>query len=318
VTSRITRDPAEAAEMLTAGKVVALPTETVYGLGGHAFDAHAVAAVFAAKDRPHFDPLIVHLADIDSVSDIAADFPEPARRLADAFWPGPLTLVLPKRDLVPDLVTAGLRTVAVRVPAHPLMRHVLELTGFPIAAPSANLFGRLSPTTAEHVHEQLGDRIELILDGGPCRVGLESTIVGFRDGRPQLLRPGGVSFEEIERIVGPVTIPTQTDEQQPAAPGQLPSHYAPRTPLIVTESVPDPAPEPNSGALLIRPRPVSGYSAVEVLSRSGDLTEAAANFFSALNQLDRAGLAVVFAEWFPELGLGRALNDRLRRAADRN
>ena len=305
----------EAAEALGAGKLVAVPTETVYGLGANALDPRAVAKVFAAKERPEFDPLIVHLAGMERVAEVAADFPEPARRLAEAFWPGPLTLVLKKRDIVPDLATSGLPTVAVRVPDHPLIRKVLELTGFPIAAPSANRFGRLSPTTAAHVVEQLGDRIELVLDGGPCRVGIESTILEFRHGRAVLLRPGGVAVEDIERLAGPVASLARTADQTPTAPGQLPSHYAPRTRLVVVDRIPDVAPADHAGALLNQSKPVSGYEAMEVLSVGGNPCEAAANFFPALHRLDRAGLEVIFAEWFPETGLGRALNDRLKRAS---
>ncbi len=295
-----------------------MPTETVYGLGGNALDVRAVAQIFAAKDRPTFDPLIVHVASVDRVSEVAAEFPPLARKLAERFWPGPMTLVLPKTPAVPELVTSGLSTVAVRVPDHPLMQEVLRLTGFPIAAPSANLFGRLSPTRPEHVLEQLGDRIDLVLDGGPCRVGVESTIVQIAGDRVHLLRPGGVSLESIEELIGPVERPSAETVATPIAPGQLPSHYAPRTPLQIVDEIPRTSPASNVGALLFVPRDVTDYQHVEVLSSTGDLMEAAARFFQALHYLDDNGrLKIILAEKLPNQGLGWSLNDRLRRAAAR-
>lgn len=304
-----------AAAILKRGGLVAIPTETVYGLAANALDAQAVARIFAAKDRPFFDPLIVHLAETAWWPRVVSDFPPLAKRLAEHFWPGPLTLILPKTDAVPDLVTAGLNTVGVRVPDHPLTRQLLALADLPVAAPSANPFGRLSPTTAEHVRQQLGDSVDLILDGGPCRVGVESTIVQVQGDEATLLRPGGVPLEAIEALIGTVRQPTRLDIDRPAAPGMLDSHYAPRTRLIIFDTVPSSPPSARSGLLTLSEPAAFGFAAVEMLSARGDLVEAAANFFQALHRLDQAGLDVILARPFPDHGLGRALNDRLRRAA---
>lgn len=315
-----TEDPTtelnRAAEILKSGGLVAIPTETVYGLAANALDARAVARIFAAKDRPFFDPLIVHLADVTWWPRVVSDFPPTARRLAEQFWPGPLTLVLPKRDTVPDLVTSGLETVGIRVPDHPLTRELLRLTDLPLAAPSANPFGRLSPTTAEHVRQQLGERVDMILDGGPCRVGVESTILQVQDGETTLLRPGGVAIEEIEALIGSVRRADRPSHEQPAAPGMLDSHYAPRTPLKIVDAIPQSPPSSRTGLLLFSGSGGTiGFTAVELLSPTGDLIEAAATFFQALHRLDQAGLDLILATPFPDHGLGRALNDRLRRAA---
>ncbi len=299
---RVTRNPGDAADALVRGDVVALPTETVYGLGGNALDPSAVAQIFAAKERPEFDPLM-------------AEFPEPARRLAEKFWPGPLTLILPKREIVPDLVTSGLPTVGVRWPAHPLMQQVIQMTNLPIAAPSANRFGKLSPTTAEHVLHQLGDRIHLVLDGGPCSVGVESTIVYANEQQTVILRPGGISQEAIEAVSGPLICQTAEVQTLSIAPGQLPSHYAPRTPLRLLKSIPEAAPHSGTGVLLFEPQKLTGYDRIEVLSISGDLIEAAANLFAALHRLDDSGIQVILAQQLKDYGLGRAINDRLARAA---
>ncbi len=310
--------PQMAASILQQGGLVALPTETVYGLGANALDPHAVARIFAAKDRPFFDPLIVHLADASWWPRVVREFPPLAQRLAEQYWPGPLTLVLPKADAIPDIVTSGMPSVAIRVPDHSLTREVLRLADLPVAAPSANPFGRLSPTTADHVRQQLGDRVDLILDGGPCRVGVESTILQIDDNNVTLLRPGGVSLESIEGLIGRVQHPetTTTNEQHPAAPGMLASHYAPRTRLIVVEELPLVTVSQRIGLLILKPtQPPKGFAQIEVLSAEGDLTEAASNFFQALHRLDQAGLDSILAMPFPEYGLGRALNDRLRRAA---
>lgn len=317
MTCPITSDPAVAAVMIRCGGLVALPTETVYGLGANAWDGEAVARIFAAKERPAFDPLIVHLPSVAALNQVAASISPRAQKLADAFWPGPLTLVLPKQPKISDLVTSGLSTVGVRVPAHPLMQRVLELAGVPIAAPSANRFGRLSPTTAEHVHDQLGDRIDLILDGGPCVLGVESTIVHVvADDITTVLRPGGLPTEAIAEIVGPVDIATGSSDR-PAAPGMLASHYAPRTPIQIITTHPLQSGAKNWGLLQFMPdeAEAKGFTVVETLSVNGRLEEAAANFFAALHRLDRAGLDRIVATPFPEQGLGRALNDRLRRAS---
>ncbi len=328
-----------AAKILRSGGLVAFPTETVYGLGANALDEQAVARVFDVKGRPRFDPLIVHVADRAWIPRLAAEWPPQAQRLADRFWPGPLTLVLPKTPLVPDLVTAGCGTVALRIPDHPVAQALLRAADLPVAAPSANPFGRISPTTAAHVRDQLGDQIDLILDGGPCRVGVESTVLHLTPAGPVLLRPGGITVEEIEDLIGAVQLAETTSDEAPSAgllsPGALPSHYAPRTPLllITDESANRPLPpfvrggqggggedisvrsSPRLGLLAFRAASDRArFTSIEILSPAGDLREAAANFFAALRRLDAAGLDLIIAEVFPDVGLGRALNDRLRRA----
>ncbi len=299
---------AEAARLLRAGELVAFPTETVYGLGADATNDPAVAGIFAAKNRPDFNPLIVHLADANDV-DRHAIWTEPARRLADAFWPGALTLVLPR---LPDcrlslLVSAGLDTVALRVPAHDVARRLLRATGRPVAGPSANPSGRISSTTAQHVAEGLGDRVAMILDAGPCPLGLESTVVGFDGDKPLLLRPGGVTAEEIEAVVGPLGGPAPAD--RPNAPGQLASHYAPTAPVRLD------ARQADQGELLLGFGPDAPAATALNLSTKGDLREAAANLFAMLRQLDAQRPAGIAVMTIPETGLGRAINDRLRRAA---
>jgi len=304
-----------AAKLIREGGVVAFPTETVYGLGASAFDALAVARVFELKARPRFDPLIVHIAALTEVESLATSFPRAAQKLAEHFWPGPLTLVLPKRPIVPDIVTAGLPSVAIRQPDHPVALALLLAAGVPIAAPSANPFGRTSPTTAAHVAEHFGEQLDLILDGGPCRVGVESTIVSFVEPMPVLLRPGGVSLEEIELAIGPVAVQTSNGER-PLAPGQLPSHYAPRTPLSLLN---EGAARDGAGRVGLlsfrRPLDCIGLAAVEILSEQGDLREAAANLFAAIRRLDAQRLDLIIADPVPEAGLGRAIMDRLRRAS---
>lgn len=312
-------DVRRAAAILRGGGLVAFATETVYGLGADALNPAAVARVFEVKNRPQFDPLIVHIADASWWRRLVAEIPEAARRAAQRFWPGPLSIVLAKTPLVPDLVTAGLSTVAVRMPDHPLALELLHSAGRPIAAPSANPFGQISPTRAEHVQEQLGEQIDYILDGGPCRVGLESTVLDFGGAVPRLLRPGGVTIEQLTAELGPMLLadeaPSSQDVPQPS-PGLLSRHYAPQTPLRVVDVAARPAPGQRVGLLTLRPpADSSGFAAVEVLSASGDLREAAVNFFAALRRLDALELDWIVALPFPEEHLGRALNDRLRRAA---
>jgi L-threonylcarbamoyladenylate synthase len=297
----------QAADLLAQGALVAFPTETVYGLGGDARSDLAVARIYEAKGRPSFNPLIVHLADLRSVEAIAEIGPQ-AGRLAAHFWPGPLTLVLPLRadSGLSPLVTAGLPTVAIRIPAHPLAQSLLRAFGGPVAAPSANPSGRVSPTRAEHVLDGLSERIAAVLDGGPCSVGLESTIL-LADPAPVLLRPGGVPVEAIETFVG-VTLVTLGDTERPTAPGQLASHYAPEADVRLD------ALEAHAGEILVGFGPVEGHL---TLSSSGDLVEAAAKLFQTLRDADRLagpGGRIAFAP-VPETGLGRAINDRLRRAA---
>ena len=307
----------QAAEIIRRGGIVAFPTETVYGLGGDAFSSLAVARIFEVKKRPYFDPLIVHVSSPSDLERLVTEIPTNAKKLMDRFWPGPLTVVLLKREEVPDIVTAGLPTVALRMPKHTMALSLIELAGCPIAAPSANLFGYLSPTTAEAVREQLDDQIDFILDGGPCEVGVESSIVSFLERRPRLLRPGGVTLEEIESIIGSVEI-SSNEENKPSAPGMLPRHYAPRTPMILNWSVKnlDSYKGKKIGLLAFRkPEKSLKFDHTEVLSKKGDLREAAANLFAAIRRLDALNLDLILAETVPEIGLGRAIMDRLRRAS---
>jgi L-threonylcarbamoyladenylate synthase len=311
---------AEAVRVLRAGGLIAFPTETVYGLGADANNGEAVARLYAAKGRPQFNPLIAHVADRAAAERVGMIGPA-AQRLADAFWPGPLTLVVPKMaDCgISALALAGLDTVAVRVPALPIARELLRVFGGPIVAPSANRSGHVSPTTAQHVQEDLTGRVDLILDGGPTAVGLESTIVACVADRPVLLRPGGISRKDIERVLGgPLESAVDAVEEngaaQPAAPGQLASHYAPRTPVRLNiQSV-------SEGEALLAfgtPLPAGTERAVAVLnlSETGDLVEAAANLFAHLRRLDTSGAKWIVAVPIPDQGLGEAINDRLRRAA---
>ncbi|MCA9080169.1 MAG: threonylcarbamoyl-AMP synthase [Planctomycetaceae bacterium] len=315
--ANITTDIQACAQALRAGELVAFGTETVYGLGANALDPQAVARIFAAKQRPEFDPLIVHVADAAQVDELAEVRSPILMDLMQRFWPGPLTLLLPKRDCIPDLVTSGLPEVGLRIPRHPLALELIRQAGVPVAAPSANLFGRISPTTAQHVQEQLGDRIDWILDGGPCSVGVESTVLRVDErGYGTVLRPGGVTLEELRFVLPNVTLaPGHLESKASASPGQLLKHYAPRKPLqLVTDWTTIAIPE-SCAALAFQQQPPGNFVDIEVLSPAGSLTEAAANFFRALRRLDAGPAHVILAEEFPETGLGIALNDRLRRAA---
>jgi len=306
----------QAAEIIKRGGIVAFPTETVYGLGADAFNPLAVARIFEVKKRPHFDPLIVHVSDPGDLDRLVTEIPTNVKKLTDRFWPGPLSIVLLKREEVPDIVTAGLPTVALRMPKHKMALSLIELAGCPIAAPSANLFGHLSPTTAEAVREQLDDQIDFILDGGPCEVGVESTIVSFSERRPKLLRPGGVTLEEIESTIGSVEI-SLDEENRPSAPGMLPRHYAPRTPILINwrKQDLDSYKGKKIGLLAFqKPDPFLQFDHIEVLSKTGDLREAAANLFAAMRRLDSLNLDLILTKTVPEIGLGRAIMDRLRRA----
>lgn len=309
------QDLVRAAEIIRQGGLVAFPTETVYGLGANALDAVAVAQIFELKGRPRFDPLIVHVARPEELQELVEQVPQSAADLIARFWPGPLSVVLPKQACVPDVVTAGLASVAVRCPAHPLARRLIELAEVPIAAPSANLFCSVSPTTAQHVVDQFGDRLAHVLDGGPCEVGVESTVVSFLEGQPVLLRPGGVTADEIEAVIGALTVSTG-NASQPTSPGQLPRHYAPSTPLELSH-VP-PRPGMRVGLLTFgQPSSGAGFAAIEVLSEQECLREAAANLFAAMRRLDALQLDYILARPVPETGLGHAIMDRLRRASAR-
>jgi L-threonylcarbamoyladenylate synthase len=300
-----------AADLLRAGELVAFPTETVYGLGADATNDAAVARIFAAKDRPSFNPLIVHVARSGAAERLAI-FDERARLAARHFWPGPISLILRRR---PDsglslLASAGLDTVALRVPIHGVDLDLLMETARPIAAPSANRSGRVSPTTAQHVAAELGDRVALILDGGPCPIGLESTVLDLTATVPLVLRPGGVTLEALTDVLGHIEVAGAT-EGTPRSPGRLPSHYAPALPvrLDATEA------RPGEALLAFGPTPPSGFAEVLFLSQNGDLVEAAANLFAMLRRLDRPDFSGIAVMPVPEKGLGRAINDRLRRAA---
>jgi L-threonylcarbamoyladenylate synthase len=309
---------ADAARCLQGGGLVAFPTETVYGLGADAGNAGAIARLYEAKGRPAFNPLIAHVGDLAAARRIAR-FDAQAILLAQAFWPGPLTLVLPKAPgcAVADLATAGLDTIAVRVPAHPIAREILRAFGGPVVAPSANLSGHVSPTTAAHVRSDLGGRIDLIIDGGAVEIGVESTIVGCFEA-PMLLRPGGVPRGEIERVLGRALLQApddaDSDSGQPLAPGMLASHYAPRTPVRLNAD----RLEAGEALLAFGPHVISGVEAASDamnLSTRGDLNEAAANLFGYLRALDARRARAIAVMPVPHHGLGEAINDRLRRAA---
>ena len=306
--TRLTQSVTQAAEALIAGRLVAFPTETVYGLGADATRDEAVAQVFAAKGRPRFNPLIVHVASLEDAVALGEFSPE-ASELAKLFWPGPLTLVVPRRKGCPVslLASAGMPSLAIRVPKHPLAQALLKAARLPVVAPSANPSGRISPTTAAHVEAGLGDKVSVILDGGPSPIGLESTIVSFLDGRPKLLRPGGLARKEIERALGH-KLDTGGDPKRPTAPGQLESHYAPRARLRLNARAAE-----KGEAYLAFGQQSAG--AKFNLSPAGDLTEAAANLFRLLHEIDATGVAAIAVAPIPGEGLGEAINDRLKRAA---
>lgn len=307
----------EAAEVLRSGGLVAFPTETVYGLGAAATNDHAVALIFEAKGRPRFNPLIVHVTDPSAAAAIA-EWPDLADRLAARFWPGPLTLILRRRNEsgISKLASAGGETIALRAPAHPLARALLLEADLPIAAPSANQAGRISPTTADHVRQGLGDRVDVILDGGACPVGVESTVLDVTGERPALLRPGGLARHDIEAAIGETLVSNEAGgdtKGKPRSPGQLASHYAPRHRLRLNAR--DVAAD--EALLAFGSAPLKGASVIANLSETGNLTEAAANLFSMLHHLDRQDVAGIAAMPVPSIGLGEAICDRLKRAAVR-
>jgi L-threonylcarbamoyladenylate synthase len=305
---------ATAVDLLARNQPVALPTETVYGLAARALDRDALLRIFQTKERPLFDPLIVHLPD--RLCDIAAKDRPLVEKLAARFWPGPLTFVLPRKVIVPDLATAGLPTVAVRMSAHPVFKAVIERFGQPLAAPSANRFGRISPTDAAHVAEELDGRIELIVDGGPARHGIESTIVAVRDGGLWIQRSGPVTADELREFAEVNTMPR--DDRRPNAPGMLKSHYAPSIPLRLLPQGERPQmdfAEPVGLLAFASDEGAGKFRRIEVLSRSGDLREAAATLFAKLRALDAPDLREIIAESVPERGLGIAIMDRLRKAS---
>ena len=310
----------EVVALLRAGESVGLPTETVYGLAADALNPIAVAKIFEAKERPRFDPLIVHLPDRDWLEEIAyvpAQDRQLILELASQFWPGPFTIVLPKREIVPDIVTAGLGTVAVRISVHPVFSEIIQAFGAPLAAPSANRFGRVSPTTAQHVVDELNGRIHLIVDAGATTHGIESTIVTVHDGKIDILRRGPITAEQLSEF-GTIDIVKSRDKV--SAPGQLPMHYAPKTRLRLIEDANSFSPDKNQRVGLLAWNPVKSektFAVVRCLSERQDLREAATNLFRYLRELDARDLDLIIAEQVPDRGLGAAIMDRLRRAAHR-
>lgn len=305
-----------AKRILTEDGVLGIPTETVYGLAGNALNEKAILKIYEVKNRPKFDPLIAHSDSFDKIGDLVKAIPRKAQQLADSFWPGPLTLLLDKSDKVPDLLTSGHPRVAIRIPSHPVTRELLKQLDFPLAAPSANPFGYVSPTSAQHVEKQLGNKISYILDGGECQIGLESTIIGFDKDELVVHRLGGIALESIEEVVGSVNVQIN-QSSNPAAPGMLKSHYSPGRKLIVGDI------EKN---LSTRNKATTGIISFStrfdvpdenqfILSESGDLNEAARNIFQALRSMDKPKIKEVLTEYVPEKGLGKAINDRLKRAS---
>lgn len=308
-----------AAEILQLGGLVGIPTETVYGLAANALNADAVSGIFACKNRPAFDPLIVHIAGIEDLPKYVKDIPEIALKLANAFWPGPLTLLLPKKEMIPDLTTSGLQTVGIRVPAQELTLSLLKTLSFPLAAPSANPFGYVSPTSAKHVNDQLGDKIQYILDGGNCGIGLESTIVGFDNDGAVIHRLGGLSVEDIESVAGKAKLQISSGSN-PVAPGQLDVHYAPKCKIILdsdTANALSQIPTGSKVALIRYQKLYPEHNAFDqfILAADGKTKTAAKRLFAILRLLDTHAYQFAIAETAPEIDLGPAINDRLRRAS---
>ena len=321
----ISTDISKAVAILNAEGLVAIPTETVYGLAGNIFSQKAIKLIFEIKKRPFFNPLIVHIKSVDELLDIVSYVPEKAKLLADAFWPGPLTLVLPKNSNIPDIITAGKDTVAVRIPNHPMALELLQQLDFPLAAPSANPFGNISPTTAQHVNDYFKDDIKMVLDGGACQHGIESTIIGFEGDDPVLYRLGSTSIEAIETIVGSIEIrntvakPSQRQTAHtPEAPGMLARHYAPLTVTVLVNDISEELKKHKGkriGILTFHSTLKDGSIVFQIaVSKSKDLREAASQLYEALHQLDKQNLDLIIVERFPDFGLGKSINDRLQRA----
>ena len=313
----ITKNIQYAVDELKRDGLVSIPTETVYGLAANAYNETTVKKIFELKNRPHYNPLIVHIKSADYLQHIAKEIPDIALKLATAFWPGPLTLVLKKQEHVSDFITARKDTVAVRVPNHPLTLDLLNELDFPLAAPSANPFGSISPTNAAHVHAYFGDTLPVILDGGECEKGIESTIIGFENNQPILYRHGSISIEEIEKMVGKINTITHND-QTPNAPGMLSRHYAPKTETYLTNNVAALATyfEGKKIGLLVFKNPMHHHNIhhQEILSKTGNCAEAAKNLYAAMHRLDEQNLDVIIAERLPDEGLGKTINDKLERA----
>lgn len=304
----------QAADLLQKGELCGIPTETVYGLAGNALDSEVVAQIFEVKGRPVFDPLIVHIGRASDLLLFSEELSDAAKMLATSFWPGPLSLIVKRNAIIPDLVTSGLDTVAIRMPKHPISLELLQKLPFPLAAPSANPFGYISPTSAAHVVDQLNGKISYVLDGGPSSIGIESTIVDCSSDKPCILRLGGLSIEAIEKVIGPIDVMTHSSSQ-PAAPGMLSNHYSPRKPMILGK-----IPELIEEHKALKVGVLSFTQAYEnftnkVLSKSGDLHEAARNLFGFMRLLDESDCDLIIAESVPDRGLGKAINDRLNRAS---
>ncbi|MGB3607383.1 L-threonylcarbamoyladenylate synthase [Psychroserpens sp.] len=319
--SIISKDISKAVALLNAEEVVAIPTETVYGLAGNIFSEKAIKSIFETKKRPFFNPLIVHIHSVEELSIYVSHLPKKAKLLAEAFWPGPLTLVLKKKAIIPDLISAGKDTVAIRIPNHPTALELLKQLDFPLAAPSANPFGNISPTTARHVERYFKDTIKMVLDGGPCERGIESTIIGFDHDEPIIYRLGSTSVEAIEGIVGSISIQNKK-EIAPDAPGMLERHYAPTTKTILVNNVSE-AIEKHHGK---RIGVLAFHSEVKhpavtfqiILSKEKNMEIAASRLYDAMHQLDSQVLDLIIAQRFPNAGLGKSINDRLQRATVAN
>ena len=314
----VSDDISKAVTFLCNNDVVAIPTETVYGLAGNIYSEAAIRRIFEVKQRPLLNPLIVHLHDTEQIEEIVSEYPKEAQLLAEHFWPGPLTLILKKKAVIPDLITAEKDTVAVRIPNHPVTLRLLKALPFPIAAPSANPFNRISPTQSSHVAEYFKDKIPMVLEGGECQRGIESTIVGFENHSPVIYRLGSISVEDIEKVIGHIEVKNKNDEA-PSAPGMLAKHYAPRTKTLLVDDVESFLSDYQGlsvGVLTFtRELKAEGIKHTEILSKKGDLQEAAANLYSALHKLDQLDLDMIVAERFPDIGLGKSINDRLERAS---
>ena len=317
----ITTDLNKAKEVLEKNELIAIPTETVYGLAGNAFNETAIKKIFALKKRPFYNPLIVHIKSADYLQHIAKDIPEMAQKLANEFWPGPLTLVLKKQSHISDVVTAGKETVAIRVPNHPVALALLDKLDFPLAAPSANPFGSISPTNATHVFNYFNEELKVIVDGGECEKGLESTIIGFENNQPILYRHGSISVEDIEKITGKLNVAT-SNNTSPNAPGMLTRHYAPKTDTYLTNNVYELIKcfKGKKIGLLVFKDQLHNDSVAhqEILSKSGDFNEAAKNLYAAMHRLDQKNLDLIIAERLPDKDLGKTINDKLERATKKD
>jgi L-threonylcarbamoyladenylate synthase len=314
----ISNNISKAVKILNNEDIVAIPTETVYGLAGNIYSVKAIRKIFEVKQRPLFNPLIVHLHSVEQLDEIVSDIPPKAQLLAEAFWPGSLTLVLKKKATIPDIITAGKETVAVRIPNHPITLKLLKKLSFPLAAPSANPFNRISPTKALHVESYFKSSIQMVLEGGECKNGLESTIIGFENNEPILYRLGAISTEEIENVVGKINIKTK-EEKTPNAPGMLAKHYAPKTKTYLVNDIDTFITDYEDKTIGLvsfsEAITASNVKHVEILSKSRDLKEAASNLYSSLHILDHLDLDMIVAQRFPDIGLGKSINDRLERAA---